>query len=173
MGGGVVQSGDATGLRVQASGPLDATGDPATTEDRDKATQWYTAVANGSGEPRNLKVFAICAKGTTATIEATDFDISDDSVADASANCGPGHRALGGGVVQADGLAGGGLSLLASGPLDASGETLETKDGDKPQQWYVRVGNNSGDRDLKLLAICEWRACPSLGSPPMPASPVL
>jgi hypothetical protein len=60
LGGGVVQSGDAKGLKVSASGPLDETNVTANTQSGDIAKQWYAAVANVEAQPRDLKVFAIC-----------------------------------------------------------------------------------------------------------------
>jgi hypothetical protein len=61
LGGGVVQSGEAPYLAVQASGPLDETNVTAQTESGDIAKQWYAAVRSQvTPEPRDLKVFAIC-----------------------------------------------------------------------------------------------------------------
>jgi len=70
----------------------------------------------------------------------------------------PGNkRALGGGVVQS-GPANKHLDVRASGPLDATGVTIETNDGDIAKQWYAAVYNEfheSGTRTFKVFAICE------------------
>ena len=155
LGGGVVQSGQAAGLNVRASGPLDASGDALNTKDGDTAKQWYAAVRNFSGaDDRVFKVFAICSAASKARIEATKFTLDNGESGDEFAKCPAGKRALGGGVVQSGSSAG--LFVRASGPLDASGDALDTKDGDKATQWYAAVVNFSGadDRVFKVFAIC-------------------
>jgi hypothetical protein len=49
--------------------------------------------------------------------------------------CGPGRRAVGGGIT------GGGGWLVASGPLDEHGTFAETDDGDVAQFWYSEISN--------------------------------
>jgi hypothetical protein len=88
-----------------------------------------------------------------ATIEATKFTVDSGTTGEEFAKCESGKRALGGGVVQSGSTAG--LFVDASGPLDASGVTLNTRDGDVAKQWYAAVGNVSfDDRVLKVFAIC-------------------
>ena len=155
LGGGVVQSGQAAGLNVRASGPLDASGDALDTKDGDRATQWYAAVRNFSGaDNRVFKVFAICSADSRAKIEATKFTLDNGESGEEFAKCSAGRRALGGGVVQSGSSAG--LFVRASGPLDASGDALDTKDGDEAKQWYAALVNFSGadDRVFKVFAIC-------------------
>ena len=60
LGGGIIESGRLGFLRVLASGPLDATGVAANTEDGDVAEQWYGAVENRNPERVSVKVLAIC-----------------------------------------------------------------------------------------------------------------
>ena len=62
-------------------------------------------------------------------------------------------RVLSGGVVQSGAP---GFNVYASGPLDRSGVTLNTDDGDVPRQWYAGIGNFTGTdgRVLKVFAIC-------------------
>lgn len=153
LGGGVVQSGGIYGPEVAASGPLDASGEVLETDTGDIATQWYTSVANpGFTSPRNMGVFAICAKEQDAVIEATLATAAPHGVTEAYAVCPRSSRALGGGVVQVGSPF---LRVGASGPLDASGITLETKDGDVAKQWYAAVANSTDDDQLfKVFAIC-------------------
>lgn len=166
LGGGVLENGSPT-LRVLASGPLDASGRTDDTRDGDKATQWYADVDSLSGEGRDAKVFAICSAASKATIEATDLRVPGrSSVAWAFARCRGNKRALGGGIVPAGQAASTGavfanapralnLYVRASGPLDASGRTDETRDRDIAKQWYAAVGNTSHEaQDAKVFAIC-------------------
>ena len=60
LGGGIIESGRLGFLRVLASGPLDATGVAANTEDGEVAEQWYGAVENRNPERVAVKVLAIC-----------------------------------------------------------------------------------------------------------------
>ncbi len=152
LGGGVVQSGSATGINVSMSGPLDNTGVTSNTTTGDIAKRWYAAV-HASGGERELKVFAICAGDSTATIKATPLSVSDGTHGEQFAECPGTKRALGGGMVQSGPA--NFMSLLASGPLDKEGTTLGTRDGDIPKQWYAAVFNESGLREFKVFAICE------------------
>ena len=162
LGGGVVQSGQPDRLRVAASGPLDATGFTSKTRDGDVATQWYAAVNNEGfrGITRTFRVFAICSGTSQATIEATALEVNPytgDDVGEASAKCSSGKRALGGGVVQS-GPAETVRVYGGSGPLDATGVTLETTDGDVAKQWYAAVSHSdhiNQQRLFKVFAICE------------------
>jgi hypothetical protein len=156
LGGGVVQSGPAsTGLRVRASGPLDATGFTSETITGDIVKQWYAAVSNNTGGSRDFKVFAICSGDSSAKIKATAFSVpGGGQTGEAFAKCASTKRALGGGVVQSGSAEG--LELNTSGPLDATGVTLETKDGDIAKQWYAAISNfSSALREFKVFAICE------------------
>ncbi len=160
LGGGVVESGPPSGLRVHASGPLDSTGLASKTTDGDIAKQWYAAVKNRSGAPVNFKVFAICSGTSNATIEATPFTVEPEPTgngkfAEGYAVCPGTKRALGGGVVQS-GLPDKNLLVEASGPLDETGFTSKTETGDIAKQWYAAVGNYWGEQPpLKVMAICE------------------
>jgi hypothetical protein len=154
IGGGVVQSGNSAGPVVLASGPLDATGVTLNTNDGDRAKQWYAAMVNNSGVQRTLKVFAICSGDSSARIKATAFSLAQGQTGEAFAKCASTRRALGGGVVQS-GTANN-LRVRASGPLDATGITLNTNDGDVAKQWYTAIVNFSGAlREFKVFAICE------------------
>lgn len=155
LGGGVVQqSGTPDNLNVKASGPLDRTGFTSETNDGDKAKQWYAAMYNGSNEQRTFKVLAICSGTSNATIEATEFTVGPNAIGAEHAFCPATTRALGGGVVQSGSFES--LWTHASGPLDSTGFTSETRDGDVARQWYAAEKHNAGDvsRTLRVFAIC-------------------
>jgi hypothetical protein len=47
------------------------------------------------------------------------------------------------------------MTVIASCPLDASGVTLQTKDGDIAKQWYAAVSNDTAQqRTYRVFAIC-------------------
>lgn len=140
-------------IEVLASGPLDASGVTADTKDGDRAKQWYVAVLNASGPARQFKVFAICSRVSDAVIEASGFSVGHGQVDGHSVACPRRKRALGGGVVQSGPSVG--IEMHASGPQDATGDTLNTRDGDKAKRWYAAVANFSGGRrQFKVFAIC-------------------
>ena len=153
VGGGVVQSGPANELAMLASGPLDATGVTAQTVTGDVARQWYAGVDNFTGAERTFRVFAICSGDSSAKIKATPFSVQSSQPSEAFAVCGVGKRAVGGGVVQSGSVRG--PFVRASGPLDGTGVTLETRDGDVARQWYAAVSSTVIPQDFKVFAICE------------------
>jgi hypothetical protein len=155
LGGGLVQSGWPDN-RVLASGPLDASGAIANTRDGDVAKQWYAAVHNLPAHRVRFKVIALCSADSRARIEATRFSVRSGGVGDASAKCGAGKRALGGGIIQSGRARF--LRVRASAPLDATGVAANTKDGDRAKRWYAAIENrNPGRVRFKVLAICEPR----------------
>ncbi len=62
VGGGVIPSSrPVRRFYVRASGPLDSTSEMESTEDGDRATQWYAAVFNyPGGQTRSFDVLALC-----------------------------------------------------------------------------------------------------------------
>jgi hypothetical protein len=160
VGGGVLKVGRGV-LRVGGSGPLDGSraGAPsnpaeavANTKDGDVAKRWYAGVANASSRRIRAKALALCSRRSDARVEATSFSVAGRSTADASARCPAGKRAVGGGVVQRSWPDN---RVLASAPLDASGEMKNTKDGDVAKQWYVVVHNYPAHRvRFKVFALC-------------------
>ncbi len=96
---------------------------------------------------------AVAATGTGPTIKATTFEVAARDNGEAFAVCPREKRALGGGVVQSGSPAG--IFVRASGPLDSTGTTLKTIDGDIPKMWYAAVQNiNPTARTFKVFAIC-------------------
>jgi hypothetical protein len=157
LGGGAVQSGPGnTALTLGANGPLDASGVTLQTVTGDVAKQWYATVNNFTNEQRTYRVFAICSGGSDATIKATPlFTVLSGDTVERFAVCPAKKRALGGGIVQSGEVAGTAFYERANGPLDSSGVTLQTNDGDTAKQWYAAQRNSSGtDQRFKLMAIC-------------------
>jgi hypothetical protein len=96
---------------------------------------------------------AVAAQGDDATIEATTFKVADGQTSEEYAKCPSNKRVVGGGVVQSGSPKG--LLVHASGPLNASGTTAQTRNGDIATQWYAAVGNYSGGAvTFKVFAIC-------------------
>ncbi len=168
LGGGVLQ-GDGFGGSVGASGPLNESGSTSATTTGDIAKKWYAAAVNGSGDQLSFKVFAICSGASDATIVATPFSVeANGQTGEAYAECPASSRALGGGVVQSGSALG--LYVRASGPLDATGFTSKTRDGDIAKQWYAAVANfDRESRDFKVFAICSATSNATIEATPFTA----
>lgn len=96
--------------------------------------------------------------GADAFIEETTFGLESGFSGSAVAQCPAGSRATGGGVSTTDGSSpGGGYTYVIglSGPLDETGFTANTVDGDVARSWYAWIYNNAGaPRTFRVFAIC-------------------
>jgi hypothetical protein len=153
LSGGVVHwGGEPTFAYTISSGPLDGTGNKPP-DDGAPPKQWGVVVAHYR-EMTGFRAFAICARASKATVESTRLTVDNYQWKGKSVSCGRGERALGGGVVPNGDLFG--MSVAASGPLDASGTARGTKDGDIAKSWYGGVYNSStiDNRTAKVFVIC-------------------
>jgi hypothetical protein len=160
VGGGVGATGPVSpGLdyTVELSGPLDASGFTANTDDDEPAYFWYASIHNTSGAPRDFKVFALCSQDSDATIQAELInDLPSGQSAGAAPRC-PGETRVVGGGVGATGPVSAGLDYTVelSGPLDASGFTANTDNNEPAYFWYASIHNTSGTpQDFKVFALC-------------------
>ena len=100
------------------------------------------------------------APGGDAFVEETTFTVFPLETGSALATCPAGTRIVGGGVnATPPGGTGVGLSPLAyfvqlSGPMDETGTTAGTDDGDVARSWYASVFNQSGTRGFRVFALC-------------------
>jgi hypothetical protein len=138
---------------VTASGPLDGTGIPSQVEDGDVSKGWFVEVVNGGPDDTKYQGAVVCTRKANATIEATAFALNAGQTGEASALCPADTSALGGGLLPTGDTSS--VYMSASGPLDASGTTLNTDDGDVARQWYGAALNPSGSpKSFSVLAIC-------------------
>jgi hypothetical protein len=86
-------------------------------------------------------VFALCSATSDAVVEETTFRVPEGSTRHDAARCPIGRRVTGGGI---------GASatpvndyVQVSGPLDETGSTSNTVQGDVAQYWYAAVYNYS------------------------------
>jgi Ca2+-binding RTX toxin-like protein len=150
---------------VEFSGPVDDTGQTASTESGDVARSWLASIASNE-----YRVFALCSASSDATIQTTAFPVQEATGAPngAVAQCPAGTRALGGGVgANTDGLG----WLDVSGPVDESGQTAGTQTGDVARAWFGFVvnvdargnGDSRGTRVFRTFVICTADAAPAPG----------
>lgn len=151
VGGGVGTTASFADNLVRFSGPVDETGTTAATADGDIARGWRAGVFN-YGQGQTYKVFALCSAASDATVEETTFTLAADTVGAAAATCPDGRRALGGGIGTTSTDGG---QVQVSGPLDETGSTAATVDGDTARSWYANVYNGLGaTRTYKTFALC-------------------
>jgi hypothetical protein len=88
--------------------------------------------------------------------EAWIDDLPSGESAAAAARCPEGHRIVGGGVGTTGPVSPGlDYTVELSGPLDFTGDTANTDDGDEAVFWYASVHNSStAPRDFKVFALC-------------------
>lgn len=115
------------------------------------ADGWVTEIRNTSGAPQNFTAYAVCSRSSDAVIRPTPFSTAFDG--GSLAPCLPGERAIGGGVSAQDSPFPGVVQL--GGPVDETGETVSTDDGDIPRAWYVSVRHHTGaGLNFQAYAIC-------------------
>jgi hypothetical protein len=168
LGGGLTGSGDRAGY-IEFSGPLGPAGTASGTGLGAVPTQWHTNTLISVGNTNELRSLVVCSQNSDATIGglATLSPAGGGTFA-AAMQCPAGTRAVGGGVVtdstDPDDL------TAASGPLDDTGTTAGTVDGDVPRYWYVNVLNGTGSRTYYGYAICSAASDAVLETTDMPVA---
>jgi len=141
--------------QLMHSAPLDETGTTAGTTNGDVGRFWYAALHKFRDGPADVyKVFALCSSSSDATVAAASVSVPANSARDAFVNCPAGKVVTGGGI----GTPATPLNdyLQVSGPLDATGRTVNTIDDDVAVFWYGSVFNSSlAPREYKVFALCE------------------
>ncbi len=152
LGGGVVARGGNTNFELHASGPLDSSKHPEGTRTGDRPLQWFVEWQNLAG-PTTFQTSVVCVKRSRVRVKVADLTLNG-TTDDLSVACDSGKRIVGGGMVPLDLVE---PSVMhASGPLDASGTTLETDDGDVARQWYAFIGSDVvGEQRYRVFGICE------------------
>lgn len=136
------------------SAPLDETGTTAGTTTGDVGRFWYAALHKFRDGPADVyKVFALCSRDSDATVMASSVSVPPNSARDTFVNCPAGKVITGGGIgtpaTPVDDY------LQVSGPLDETGRTENTLDGDAGVFWYGSAFNASSTaREYKVLALC-------------------
>jgi Ca2+-binding RTX toxin-like protein len=164
LGGGVEIEGFTPAV-IQASGPVDESGQWSNTDDGDVARAWRVSVRHHAGTLQAFAAFAICSATSQATVEANAIAIANGGSGLVSAVCPTGKRALGGGL----GVVGDSSGFMGStAPADGlGGANLAT--GSAAGGWRASVANDSGapaPQTYKTYAICEGPATPGGGGGP-------
>jgi hypothetical protein len=161
--GGGVGTFDSVDSKILVSGPLDETGLTANTDNGDIARFWYAAVYNQGETPRAYRVFALCSAVSDATVQAKTVDISPQATgASGFIMCPAGQRVVGGGigtthpVIDRTGIQDASWQLMHSGPLDATGTTAGTTNGDVGRFWYAALHkfHDGAPARVKVFALC-------------------
>jgi hypothetical protein len=157
LGGGIS---DLSGTRFSVTRSLPATTDPGVPAD------WYAEGENiGTGNPQ-IRAFGICSASSDATlIQGSDLEIGAGQAGGTAVACPAGSRSIGGGATL---FQSGSSVLEASGPLDSSGTTQNTDDGDVAAYWYSHLLNTGADSNTGFF----WAICSAGSDATVEASPL-
>src|SRR5262249_38919378 len=145
------------GGHVEVRGPVEETLSTANTVDGDVAGAWYASVG-ASLSTSTFHVYAICSASSDATVEETSYSVTGGGGENfAIATCPGGRRAIGGGLGTQGPISPTlvNYGLHVAGPLDGTGTTSGTDDGDVAASWHSAVVNVSGStQTFKTFALC-------------------
>jgi Ca2+-binding RTX toxin-like protein len=139
------------------SGPRDETGVTGATVNGNIPREWASTMFNFGGGP-DFKAFALCSAQSDATLAIADLTVPSNSAGLATVRCPVDSRVLGGGIHTLGPTPGGQTipyHIMLSSPLDESGTTANTLDGDEPRFWFAYMRNEeAAQRLFKLSAVC-------------------
>jgi len=155
LGGGLnIATSPISGVYEEGSGPLSAKKSVGQTSTGDVPSAWGVAAYNGFGVTRRFQALVICSKTVKPHIVADKVPVAPTSDVEVAANCPPGQRALGGGVLVL-GKPTTDLQFTENGPLSSAGTTAGTVDGDVPVAWDGDISSRATKtRAFKTLAVC-------------------
>jgi hypothetical protein len=129
---------------------------PTFVDESNVSSRWLAEGTNVGGSPVNVRAFAICSSNSDATfVIGNPVTLAQGDVLSDAVTCPAGTRVIGGGAVAT----GSTTVLELNGPLDASGLTANTDDGDVAAYWYAYMRNTG----TTLLGARVWAEC-SAGS---------
>ena len=147
-GGGVVSA----STDVQASGPVDETGQPENTLPGDVARGWYVRLAGSPSGSTDYLVTVLCSATSDAVVSDAPLAVPAGGTGTASVACSPG-RATGGGVLPVGSSAG--AVVRTTQPLDAGGVPASTAAGAASRGWFASVGSpGAGPLTYRVVALC-------------------
>jgi hypothetical protein len=166
IGGGMVWGGlNATwNAAIQATGPVDASGEWSSTDDGDVPVGWRTSLRSESTGTHPYLVSAVCSASSQATVQAETKTVNHTGMDSIIAECPSGTRALSGGL----GVVGFSQGLIGySTPNTRTGDPVMTN-GAPVSAWSVNFQNLSGaSQGYKGYVVCEGPT-PATPDPPTP-----
>lgn len=151
-GDGVVFGGVSASIDVQASGPVDETGQPENTLPGDVARGWYVRLAGAPSGFTDYLVTVLCSASSDAVVRDAPLAVPAGGTGTASVACSPG-RATGGGVLPVGSSAG--AVVRTTQPLDAGGVPASTAAGAASRGWFASVGSpGAGTLAYRVVALC-------------------
>jgi hypothetical protein len=142
---------------TQGSGPVDETGTVAATTDGETARGWMAGMRNLDGAPQDFRVFALCSTASDAVVKTRTLTLLSRDSGGEVVTCDEGTRAVGGGVLPLDPISKTERQalVLQSGPVDETGTSSATEDGDIARGWFGGVHNRKeATSTFKLFVLC-------------------
>jgi hypothetical protein len=154
IGGGVRRTPHRANIFVSYSTPF--SGGLVAPVSGDVPTTWRSRIHNQGGISGDFYGYAICSASSDATLQSVDFftSASPEVLFDGAglAPCPAGQRAIGGGVFVNE--ASSSATLERSGPVDETGESLNTVDGDVARGWFAQVQTPAAGTLVRVYAVC-------------------
>jgi hypothetical protein len=155
--GGGVSSGPTSGAvaEPQVNGPLGPSGTSGGTSTGQVPGSWFISTRNSDSTFDNdVVLYALCSQNSDAVVEAGAPTLLTALQAFSFlVPCPSGTRAIGGGIGTTAGTPA--SRILLTAPIDETGSTVTTTDGDIPVSWFTRVqNNNDASRTYIPFAVC-------------------
>jgi hypothetical protein len=160
VGGGILGAG-----RVEASGPVDETGQPANTENGDIPRGWFNSVVTESTTPQPFRIYVLCSTASTATIVLDTERLQQNEQFSFGVTCPTTQRMLSGGVIGAIPRG----ELFGSAPAENNGLVYAGQNTNNASTlgmgWRASIRNIGAEATFKVAAVCE-AATPTTPSDP-------
>jgi hypothetical protein len=175
IGGGLVPETGAGGF-FMANGPVDETGQPASTLDGDIPRGWFGSVNSITfNDGQAFRVYAVCSATSTATLTLATLLVSagqgqgSGAFGTTGVTCPTGQRALSGGVIDNAQYA----WMTASAP-GGPGAYNSSVNGGVATGWRAAFWSQIGNSvEFKIAAVCEGPTPPTPQNPtPPPGEPI-
>ena len=163
VGGGILGAG-----RLEASGPVDETGQPANTESGDIPRGWFNSVVTESSMPAPFRIYVLCSAASTATIALDTERLQPGEQFSFGVTCPTTQRMLSGGVIGAIPRG----EIFGSGPAENNGLVYVSQSASNAPTlgmgWRASIRNIGAEATFKVAAVCE---APTPAPPTTPTDP--
>ncbi len=134
--------------------------------------QWRSRARNLGASNRNFIAYAVCSATSDATVLSVDSSatLGNEGAGQYEggglALCPSGQRAIGGGVFV-DEFGAPSTNIQQSGPVDETGQPINTVDGDIPRGWRATILTTSSGAPVRVYALCSASSLATMQTEPV------